>query len=88
MVVRYNCRDLLLFFFILAMHGWSLDLTILGSDQISGVTKRLLTPPDTPLFPSLDDETTSTTVAHRGRPRSQPITISRSSTVDYLFALL
>ncbi|TXG56103.1 hypothetical protein EZV62_017416 [Acer yangbiense] len=42
----------------------------------------LLTPPDTPLFPSLDDEPTPANVARRGRPRSQPISISRSSTME------
>ncbi|EEF47547.1 flocculation protein FLO11 [Ricinus communis] len=42
----------------------------------------LLTPPDTPLFPSLDDEPPPVNVASRGRPRSQPITISRSSTME------
>ncbi|OIT29680.1 PREDICTED: uncharacterized protein LOC109211029 [Nicotiana attenuata] len=45
----------------------------------------LLTPPDTPLFPSLDDEsheTPPTNLEQRGRPRSQPISISRSSTMD------
>ncbi|PSS26938.1 Serine-rich adhesin for platelets like [Actinidia chinensis var. chinensis] len=42
----------------------------------------LLTPPDTPLFRSLDDETPPVTFAQRGRPRSQPITISRSSTME------
>ncbi|XAR48153.1 hypothetical protein NMG60_11030882 [Bertholletia excelsa] len=42
----------------------------------------LLTPPDTPLFPSLDVEPPSVTLAERGRPRSQPITISRSSTME------
>ncbi|KAF2286530.1 hypothetical protein GH714_017532 [Hevea brasiliensis] len=42
----------------------------------------LLTPPDTPLFPSLDDEPPPANVASRGRPRSQPITISRSSTME------
>ncbi|XP_055810455.1 uncharacterized protein LOC129880444 isoform X2 [Solanum dulcamara] len=45
----------------------------------------LLTPPDTPLFPSLDDEsheTRPTNHEQRGRPRSQPISISRSSTMD------
>ncbi|XP_019176100.1 PREDICTED: mucin-17 isoform X2 [Ipomoea nil] len=42
----------------------------------------LLTPPDTPLFPSLDDETPQANVAQRGRPRSQPISISRSSTME------
>ncbi|KDP26761.1 hypothetical protein JCGZ_17919 [Jatropha curcas] len=42
----------------------------------------LLTPPDTPLFPSLDDEPQPVNVTSRGRPRSQPITISRSSTME------
>ncbi|KAL7205548.1 hypothetical protein ACSBR2_018477 [Camellia fascicularis] len=42
----------------------------------------LLTPPDTPLFPSLDDETPLVTLAQKGRPQSQPITISRSSTIE------
>ncbi|XAR64432.1 hypothetical protein NMG60_11024767 [Bertholletia excelsa] len=42
----------------------------------------LVTPPDTPLFPSLDDEEPPVTLAPRGRPRSQPISISRSSTME------
>ncbi|KAL2332685.1 hypothetical protein Fmac_013898 [Flemingia macrophylla] len=42
----------------------------------------LLTPPDTPLFPSLDDEPSITSFASRGRPQSKPISISRSSTMD------
>ncbi|CAI0426127.1 unnamed protein product [Linum tenue] len=42
----------------------------------------LLTPPDTPLFPSLDDEPLPSNVPSRGRPRSQPISISRSSTME------
>lgn len=41
----------------------------------------LLTPPDTPLFSSLDDEYPQpVTLAPRGRARSQPIMISRSMT--------
>ncbi|MCI13252.1 hypothetical protein A2U01_0034368, partial [Trifolium medium] len=43
----------------------------------------LLTPPDTPLFPSLDEDPPHTNVASRGRPQSKPITISRSSTVRF-----
>lgn len=43
--------------------------------------QRLVTPPDTPLFPSLDDEPPPVNAPQRGRPRSQPISISRSSTV-------
>ncbi|KAG6422389.1 hypothetical protein SASPL_118959 [Salvia splendens] len=42
----------------------------------------LITPPETPLFPSLDDEAPTVSLAPRGRPRSQPITISRSSTME------
>ncbi|PIA33655.1 hypothetical protein AQUCO_04000016v1 [Aquilegia coerulea] len=42
----------------------------------------LLTPPETPLFPSLDDETPPINLSHRGRPRSQPISIARSNTTD------
>ncbi|XP_050205258.1 uncharacterized protein LOC126655232 [Mercurialis annua] len=42
----------------------------------------LLTPPETPLFPSLDDEPPPVNVPSRGRTRSQPITISRSSTME------
>ncbi|KAA8533269.1 hypothetical protein F0562_033198 [Nyssa sinensis] len=42
----------------------------------------LLTPPDTPLFRSLDDETPPANLAQRGRPQSKPISISRSSTME------
>lgn len=42
----------------------------------------LITPPETPLFPSLDDEAPQVSLAPRGRPRSQPITILRSSTME------
>ncbi|KAL1808210.1 hypothetical protein ACET3Z_025200 [Daucus carota] len=42
----------------------------------------LLTPPDTPLFASLDDEVPPLNLPQRGRPRSQPISISRSSTME------
>ncbi|KAL1217206.1 hypothetical protein V5N11_021792 [Cardamine amara subsp. amara] len=41
----------------------------------------LLTPPDTPLFPSLDDAPPSASVVRRGRPQSQ-ISLSRSSTME------
>lgn len=43
---------------------------------------RLLTPPETPLFRSLDDEDQSVTQVSRGRAQSKPIQISRSSTVS------
>ncbi|KAK1365659.1 ATP-dependent DNA helicase Q-like 5-like [Heracleum sosnowskyi] len=42
----------------------------------------LLTPPDTPLFTSLDDEVPPLNLPQRGRLRSQPISISRSSTME------
>ncbi|KAL1289832.1 hypothetical protein HN51_058204 [Arachis hypogaea] len=42
----------------------------------------LLTPPDTPLFPSLDDEQPPLNIPSRGRPQSKPISISRSSTME------
>lgn len=42
----------------------------------------LLTPPDTPLFPSLDDETPTVNLSQRGRPRSQPIRVSRASRTE------
>ncbi|KAG8051037.1 hypothetical protein GUJ93_ZPchr0009g814 [Zizania palustris] len=42
----------------------------------------LLTPPETPLFRSLDDEDQSTAQDSRGRAKSKPIKISGSSTMD------
>ncbi|CAL9202707.1 unnamed protein product [Musa hybrid cultivar] len=42
----------------------------------------LLTPPETPLFPSLDDDEPQPTNVSRGRIRSQPISISRTSTSE------
>ncbi|CAA2970065.1 Hypothetical predicted protein [Olea europaea subsp. europaea] len=42
----------------------------------------LITPPETPLFPSLDDGTLPVNVVQRGRPRSQPVSISTSSTIE------
>ncbi|KAL0698778.1 hypothetical protein Bca4012_054900 [Brassica carinata] len=43
----------------------------------------LLTPPDTPLFPSLDDEPqAAASVGTRGRPQSQKNSLSRSSTME------
>ncbi|KAJ4879853.1 hypothetical protein Rs2_36907 [Raphanus sativus] len=43
----------------------------------------LLTPPDTPLFPSLDDEPpAAASVGTRGRPQSQKTSLSRSSTME------
>ncbi|KAI4343366.1 hypothetical protein L6164_010724 [Bauhinia variegata] len=60
--------------------GQSSDL--LNADGDKNDYDWLLTPPDTPLFPSLDDEPLSVSTASRGRPRSKPITISRSSTME------
>ncbi|KAK1425914.1 hypothetical protein QVD17_21277 [Tagetes erecta] len=42
----------------------------------------LLTPPDTPLFPSLDDELPQVNPAQSSRPPTQPISISTSSTME------
>ncbi|CAH1417291.1 unnamed protein product [Lactuca virosa] len=42
----------------------------------------LITPPETPLFPSLDDEAPQFNLAQRGRTRTQPISISRSPTME------
>ncbi|KAI3730849.1 hypothetical protein L1987_62028 [Smallanthus sonchifolius] len=58
-----------------------------SSDLLNAVEDKndyewLITPPDTPLFPSLDDETPQVNTAQRGRPRAQPISISRSSTME------
>ncbi|KAL7171684.1 hypothetical protein ACSBR2_036356 [Camellia fascicularis] len=70
---------------------YKLGISIPGRGESSGLLNAdgekndyewLLTPPDTPLFPSLDDETPPVTLAQRGRPQSQPITISRSSTME------
>ncbi|GFY88162.1 hypothetical protein Acr_06g0001020 [Actinidia rufa] len=62
------------------VRGESSDL--LNADGEKNDYDWLLTPPDTPLFRSLDDETPPITLAQRGRPRSQPIMISRSSTME------
>ncbi|XP_068657110.1 uncharacterized protein [Aristolochia californica] len=42
----------------------------------------LLTPPDTPLFHSLDDEPPPVNPVQRGRARSQPISIPRTATAE------
>ncbi|KAJ4974044.1 hypothetical protein NE237_007218 [Protea cynaroides] len=62
------------------VRGESSDL--LNADSEKNDYDWLLTPPDTPLFPSLDDETTTSSLASRGRPQTQPISISRSSTME------
>ncbi|KAL2484471.1 putative microtubule-associated protein futsch [Abeliophyllum distichum] len=60
--------------------GESCDL--LNAEEDKNDYDWLITPPDTPLFPSLDDETPPINLARRGRPRSQPLSISRSSTME------
>ncbi|KAI7748722.1 hypothetical protein M8C21_022262 [Ambrosia artemisiifolia] len=60
--------------------GESSDL--LHAEEEKNDYEWLLTPPDTPLFPSLDEEVPQVKVAQRGRPRTQPISISRSSTME------
>ncbi|XP_039034456.1 cell wall protein RBR3-like [Hibiscus syriacus] len=55
---------------------------LLDADEEKNDYEWLLTPPDTPLFPSLDDEPPPSNIVRRGRPRTQPISISRSSTMD------
>ncbi|KAL6905861.1 hypothetical protein ACP4OV_003462 [Aristida adscensionis] len=61
--------------------GESHDL--LNADGDKNDYEWLLTPPETPLFRSLDDEENqSITQISRGRAKSKPIQISRSSTMD------
>ncbi|KAI3872895.1 hypothetical protein MKX03_029937 [Papaver bracteatum] len=60
--------------------GESSDL--LNADEEKNDYDWLLTPPDTPLFRSLDDETIPVNLVQRGRTRSQPISVSRSSTAE------
>ncbi|KAJ0537419.1 hypothetical protein HanHA300_Chr08g0263271 [Helianthus annuus] len=66
-----------------AARGESSDL--LNAEEEKNDYEWLMTPPDTPLFPSLDDETPRVIPPQRGRPRAQPISISRSSTVSRLY---
>ncbi|MCL7033241.1 hypothetical protein MKW94_015934 [Papaver nudicaule] len=62
------------------LRGESSDL--LNADEEKNDYDWLLTPPDTPLFRSLDDETMPVNLVQRGRTRSQPISVSRSSTAE------
>ncbi|KAE8705490.1 hypothetical protein F3Y22_tig00110429pilonHSYRG01425 [Hibiscus syriacus] len=55
---------------------------LLVADEEKNDYEWLLTPPDTPLFPSLDDEPPPANIARRVRPQTQPISISRSSTME------
>ncbi|XP_076901037.1 uncharacterized protein LOC143555359 isoform X1 [Bidens hawaiensis] len=63
-----------------AARGESSDL--LNAEEEKNDYEWLMVPPDTPLFPSLDDDTPRVNPAQRGRPQAQPITISRSSTME------
>ncbi|KAI3720391.1 hypothetical protein L6452_21307 [Arctium lappa] len=60
--------------------GESSDL--LHAEEEKNDYEWLLTPPDTPLFASLDDEAPQVNLAQRGRAQTQPISISRSSTME------
>ncbi|XP_042505176.1 uncharacterized protein LOC122081877 isoform X2 [Macadamia integrifolia] len=62
------------------VRGENSDLLIADSEKND--YEWLLTPPDTPLFPSLDDNTPAISPTPRGRSRTQPISISRSSTME------
>ncbi|AQK40121.1 uncharacterized protein [Zea mays] len=62
-------------------HGESHNL--LNADDNKNDYEWLLTPPETPLFRSLDDEENqSITQVSRGRAQSKPVQTSRSSTMD------
>lgn len=60
--------------------GASSDL--LNADGDKNDYDWLLTPPESPLFPSLDDEPTPANLVHSGRPRSRSVSISRSSVLE------
>ncbi|KAK9750954.1 hypothetical protein RND81_02G232200 [Saponaria officinalis] len=62
--------------------GESSNLDLLNADGDKNDYEWLLTPPETPLFPSLDDEPAPANMVHSGRARSRPISISRSSTME------
>lgn len=60
--------------------GESSDL--LNADRDKNDYDWLITPPETPLFRSLDDESQPVKLVPRGRPRNQPVSISRSPTME------
>ncbi|KAL8253571.1 hypothetical protein R6Q59_031792 [Mikania micrantha] len=64
----------------IAARGESSDL--LNAVEDKNDYEWLITPPDTPLFPSLDDDKPQIVHAQRGRSRAQTISISRSSTME------
>ncbi|MED6220013.1 hypothetical protein PIB30_041091, partial [Stylosanthes scabra] len=67
-------------------HGQGETSDLLNVDDDKNDYDWLFTPPDTPLFPSLDDEPQEVNVVSRGRPQSKPISISRSSTIEKSYA--
>ncbi|PSR91271.1 Cardiomyopathy-associated protein [Actinidia chinensis var. chinensis] len=77
-----NLRDFSDYKLGISIPGRGESSDLLNADGEKNDYDWLLTPPDTPLFPSLDDEIPPVTLARRGRPQSQPITISRSSTME------
>lgn len=64
----------------IAARGENRDL--LNTDGERNDYDWLLTPPETPLFRSLDDEDQHIGMAHGGRAQVKPISISRSSTME------
>ncbi|KAL9267200.1 hypothetical protein AKJ16_DCAP11839 [Drosera capensis] len=66
--------------------GASSDL--LNADGDKNDYDWLLTPPESPLFPSLDDEPAPADLVHSGRPRSRSVSISRSSVVIHHLSLM
>lgn len=60
--------------------GESSDL--LNADRDKNDYDWLITPPETPLFRSLDDVSQPVKLVPRGRPRNQPVSISRSPTME------
>ncbi|XP_025640082.1 uncharacterized protein [Arachis hypogaea] len=66
----------------ISIHGQGETSDLLNADDDKNDYDWLFTPPDTPLFPSLDDEPQQINVVGRGSPQSKPISISRSSTME------
>ncbi|XP_057811930.1 uncharacterized protein LOC131026176 [Salvia miltiorrhiza] len=55
---------------------------LLNADRDKNDYDWLITPPETPLFRSLDDEAQPVKPARRGRPRREPISVTRSPTME------
>ncbi|XLU51721.1 hypothetical protein S245_046535 [Arachis hypogaea] len=66
----------------ISIHGQGETSDLLNADDDENDYDWLFTPPDTPLFPSLDDEPQQINVVGSGSPQSKPIPISRSSTME------